>query len=234
MKRHHGQIPVASNVQTRRTTHPTGYHTPPVPDFDHSQCGQTFIPDHFVPQMTSPSPGSHPTSPLPPPTPIIDHFPNQSPSATPPLLLPSARHCSLPSPTRSIDHERRTPPFASVKPRYCSSPRTRQSSNPTLYGITFVQSPSRLDSFIDRASHNLRQQFYSSPQSNSPAALRTSFNKSFDIHTPPSTEITATARSLRSSTKQQRNAQPFFQAKLPRDLTDFLSPKKKPRNNRQL
>ena len=35
MKRYYGPIPVASNVQTRRTTHPTGYHTSPVPDFDH-------------------------------------------------------------------------------------------------------------------------------------------------------------------------------------------------------
>ena len=38
-KRNHGPVPVASNVPTRQTTHPTGYHTPPVPDFDHSQCG---------------------------------------------------------------------------------------------------------------------------------------------------------------------------------------------------
>ena len=99
MKRYHGPIPVASNVQSRRTTHPTGYDTPPVPDFDHSQCGQTFIPYHFVPKMTSLSPGNRPTSPLPSPTPIADHFPNRSPSATPPRLLSSARRRSLPSPT---------------------------------------------------------------------------------------------------------------------------------------
>ena len=155
MKRYHGPIPVVSNIQTRKTTHTAGYHTPPVPDFDHSQFGQTFIPYHFVPQMTSPSPGNRPTSPLPSPTPIADHFPNRSPSTTPPPLLSSARHCSLPSPTRSIDHERRTPPSASVKPRYSSSPRTRRSSNPSLHETTFVQSPSRLDSLIDGASHNL-------------------------------------------------------------------------------
>ena len=82
MKRYHGPIPVASNVQTRQTTHPTGYHTPPIPDFDHSQCGQTF-----VPQMTSPNPGNRPTSPLPSPNPIADHFPNRSPSATPAPFL---------------------------------------------------------------------------------------------------------------------------------------------------
>ena len=91
MKRYHGPIPVASNVQTRQTTHPTGYQTPPVPDFDHSQCGQPFIPYHFVPQMTSPHPVNRPTSPLPSPTPIADHFPNRSPSATPPRFLSSAR-----------------------------------------------------------------------------------------------------------------------------------------------
>ena len=140
MKRDHGPIPVASNVQIRKTTLTAGYHTPPVPDFDHSQCGQTVIPYHFAPQMTSPSPGNRPTSPLPSPTPIADNFPNRSPSATPPPLLSSARQCSLPSPTRSIDNKRRTPPFASVKPRY-SSPRTRQSSNPSLHETTFVQSP---------------------------------------------------------------------------------------------
>ena len=178
MKRYHGPISVASNVQTRQTTNPTGYHTPPVPDLNHSHCGQTFIPYHFVPQMTSPSPGNRPTSPLPSPTPIADHFPNRYHSATPPPLLSSARQCSLPSPTRSIDHERRTPSIASVKPRYSSSPRTRQSSNPFLYETTFVQSPSRLDSLKDGASHNLRQRLYSSPQSNSPATLRTSLNKS--------------------------------------------------------
>ena len=87
MKLYHGPIPVASNDQTRQTTHPTGHHAPPVPDFDHSQCGQNFILYHFVPQMTSPNRGNRPTSPLPSPTPIADHFPNRSPSTTPPLLL---------------------------------------------------------------------------------------------------------------------------------------------------
>ena len=53
LKRYHGPIPVASNVQTRQTTHPTGYHTPPDPDFDHSRCGQTFLPFTFAAQMTS-------------------------------------------------------------------------------------------------------------------------------------------------------------------------------------
>ena len=234
MKRHHGPIPVASNVQTRKTTHTAGYHTPPVPDFDHSLCGKTFIPYHFVPQMTSPHTVNRPTSLLPSPTPIADHFPNRSPSTTPPLLLSSARQCILPSPTRSIDHERRTPPFASVKPRYSSSPRIRQSSNPSFHETTFVQSPSRLDSLIDGASHNLRHRLYSSPQSNSPATLRPSLNKSLDIHAPPSTYTSTPSRSLRSNTKQQRKAQPLFKAKLPRDLTQFLSPKKKPRTNRQL
>ena len=219
---------------TRKITHTVGYHTSAVPDFDHSQCGQPFIPYYFVQQMTSPSPRNRPTSPLPSPTPIVDHFPNRSPSTTPPPLLSSARQCSLPSPPRSIDHERRTPPFASVKPRYSSSPRTRRSSNPSLHETTFVQSPSRLDSLIDGASHNLRQRLYSSPQSNSPATLLASLNMSFDNHTPPSTNTLTPSRSLRSNTKQQRKAQPLFKAKLPRDLTEFLSPKKKPRNNRQL
>ena len=234
MKRYHGPIPVASNVQTRKTTPIAGHQTPPVPEFDHSQCGQPFIRYHFVPQRTSPSPGNRPTSPLPSPTPIADDFPNRSPSTTPPPLLSSAHQCSLPSPTRSIDHERRTPPFASVKPRYSSSPRTRQSSNPSFQETTFEKSPSRLDSLIDGASHNLRQRLYSSPQLNSPATLRPSLNKSFDIHAPPSTKTSTPSRSLRSNTKQQRKAQQLFKAKLPRDLTQFLCPKKKPRTNRQL
>ena len=42
MKRYHGPKPAGSNVQTRRTTHTTGYQTHVVSDFDHSQCGQTF------------------------------------------------------------------------------------------------------------------------------------------------------------------------------------------------
>ena len=234
MKRYHGPIPIASNVYTRRTTHPTDYHTPPVSDFDHSQCGQLFIPYHFVPQMTSPAPVTRPTSLLLSPTSIADNFPNRSPSATSPLVLSSASRCSLPSPTRFFDHECRTPPFASVKPSYSSSPWTRQSPNPSLHEITFVQSPSRLDSLIDGASHNLRHWLYSSPQSNSPATLCTSLNKSFDIHATPSTNISTPSRSLRSATKQQRKAQPLFKAKVPRDLTEFLSPKKKSRNNRQL
>ena len=232
MKRYHGPIPVASNVQTRKTTHIAGHQTPPVPDFDHSQCGQPFIPYHFVPRMTSPSPSNRPTSPLPSPNPITDHFPNRSPSATPPPL-PSARRRSLPLPTRSFDHERHTPPPVSVEPRSSSSPRNLQSPTPSPKKTTFVQSPSRLDSLIDGASRNLCQRLYSSPQSNSPATLRASLNKSFDIHAPPSTN-TSTSRSLRSNTKQQRKAQPLFKAKLPRDLTEFLSPKKKPRTNRQL
>ena len=234
IKRYHGPIPVASNVQTRKTTHIAGDQTPPVPDFDHSQCGQPFIAYSFVPRMTSPCPGNRPTSPPPSPTPIADHFPNRPTSATPPPLLSSARQCSLPLPTRSIDHERRTPPFASVKPRYSSSPRTRQSPNPSLNETTFVQSPSRLDSLIDGASRNLRQRLYSSPQSNKTATLRASLNKSFDIHAPPSTNTSTPSRSLRSNTKEQRKAQPLFKAKLPRDLTEFLSPRKKPRTKRQL
>ena len=233
MKRYHGPIPVASNVQTRKTTPIAGRQTPPVPDFDHSQCGQPFIPHLFVPQMTSPSPGNRPTSPLPSPNPITDHFPNRPPSATPPPL-PSARRRSLPLPTRSFDHERHTPPPVSVEPRSSSSPRKLQSTTPSPKKTTFVQSPSRLDSLIDGASRNLRQRLYSSPQSNSPATLRASLNKSFDIDAPPSNHISTPSRSLRSNTKQQRKAQPLFKAKLPRDLTEFLSPKKKPRTNRQL
>ena len=184
--------------------------------------------------MTSPHPVTCSTSPLPSPTPIADHFPNRSPSATPPPLLSSARRRSLPSPTRSFDHERHTPPPVSVEPSSSSSPRKLQSSTPSPNKTTFVQSPSRLDSLIDCASHNLRQRLYSSPQSNSPATLRTSLNKSFDIHAPPFTNTSTTSRSLRSATRQQRKAQPLFKAKLPRDLTEFLSPKKKPRNNRLL
>ena len=233
MKRYHGPIPVASNVQTRKTTHIAGHQTPPVPEFDHSQCGQPFISYDFVPQMTSPSPSNRPASPLLSPNPITDHFPNRSPSATPPPL-PSARRRSLPLPTRSSDHERHTPPPVSAEPRSSSSPRKLQSPTPSPKKTTFVQSPSRLDSLIDGASRNLRQRLYSSPQSNSPATLRASLNKSFDIHAPPSNHISTPSRSLRSNTKQQRKAQPLFKAKLPRDLTEFLSPKKKPRTNRQL
>ena len=234
MKRYHGPIPVASNVQTRKTTHTPVYQTPPVSDFDHSQCGQTFIPYHFVPQTTSLSPGNRPISPLPSPNPISDHFPNHSPSATTPPLLSSARRRSLPSPTRSIDHERYTPPTVSIETHSSSTPQRLQSFKPSPTKTTFVQSPSRLDSLIDSASQNLRQRIYSSPQSNSPATFSASLNKSFDVHAPPSTNISTPSRSLRSNTKQQRKAQPLFKAKLPRDLTEFLSPKKKPRNNRQL
>ena len=176
MKRDQGPIPVASNVQTPRTTHPTGYHTLPVPDFDLSQCGQTFIPYHFVPQMTSPSPGSRPTSPPPSPTPIADHFPNGSPSATPPRLLSSARRRSLPSPTRSFEHERQTPPTVSVEPHSSSTARKVQSSCSSPKKTTFNQFPSRSDFLIDEASHNFLQRLYSSPQSNTPATLRTSLN----------------------------------------------------------
>ena len=214
MKHYYGPIPVASNVQTRRTTHPTGDHTPPVPDFDHSQCGQLFIPYHFVAQMTSPSPGNRPTSPLPSPTPIADHFTNRSTSATPPLLLSSARRRSLPSPTRSFDHERHTPPPVSVEPSSSSTPRKLQSPKPSPRKTTFVQSPSWLDSLIDGASQNLHQRLFSSPQSNSPATLRTSLNNPFDIHSPSSTNISTTSRCLRSATKQQPKAQPLFKAQL--------------------
>ena len=193
-----------------------------------------FFPFTSAPPLTSPNQENHPYSRLPSPTPIADHFPNRSPSATPPLLLSSARRCSLPSLTRSIDHERRTPPPVSVEPRCSSSHRNPQFSYASPKKTTFVQSPSRFDSLIDGASHNLRQRFYSSRQSNSYAPLRASLNKSFDIHAPPSTNTSTTSRFLRSATKQQRKAQPIFKAKLPRDLTELLFPKKKRRNNRQL
>ena len=187
MKRYHGPIPVASNVQTR-VTHTPGYQTHPVLDFDHSECGQTFLLFTFAPQLTPPHSVNRPSSlPISSPAPAMDPFPNLSLSATLPHLLSSARQCYLPSPTRSIDQERRTPPFASVKPRYSSSPRTRQSSNPSLHETGFVPSPSRLDSLKDGASQNFCQGLFSSPQSNSPATFRTSFNKPFGIHAPRST-----------------------------------------------
>ena len=230
MKRYFGPIPAVSNVQTRQTTHTTGYQTSPAPHFDHSQCGQTFLLFSLTPQMTSPNPCNSPTSPLPSTTPIADHFPNRSLSGTPPPHVSSARGCSLPSPTRSIDHERRTPPPVSVEPRCSSLPRNPEFSCASPKKTTFVQSPSRLYSLIAGASHNFRQRLYSSPQSNSPASFRASLSKSFDIHAPPSTNTSTTSRSLRSATKQQ----PIFKAKLPRDLTEFLSPKKESRNNRQM
>ena len=224
LKRYHGPIPVASIVQTRPTTHSTGYQTPPVPDFDRSQCVQTFSPFTFAPQMTWPHLVNHPTSPISSLTPIADNFPNHLPSAAPLPLLSSARRCILLSTARSIEQER----------RLLTLPDGRKSSSFSSQGATFVQSPSRLDFLIDGASHNLRQRLYSSPQSNSPATLCTSLNTSHDIHAPPSTNTSTTSRSLRSNTKQQRKAQPLFRAKLPRDLTECLSPKKKTRSNRRL
>ena len=194
---------------------------------------KVFLPFTFAPQLTSRNAGNRPTLPIPSPTPIVDNFPNRSPTSTPPPLLSSARRCSLPSPTRSIDHERRIPPPVSVEPRSSSSPNP-QFSIASPKKTTFVQSPSRLDSLTDGASHCLRQRLYSSPQSNSPATHRTSLNMSFDNHAPPSTNTSTTSRSLRGATKQHRKAQPIIKAKLPRDLTEFLSPKKKSRNNRQL
>ena len=121
-----------------------------------------------------------------------------------------------------------------MEPPSSSTPRKIQSSCSSPKKTTFVQFPSRLDPLIDGASHNPRQRLYSSPQPNSPAPLRTPVNKSFDTHAPLSTHISNLSPSLRSNTKQQRKAQPLFKAKLPRDLTESLSPKKKPRTNRHL
>ena len=153
MKRHHAPIPVASNVQTLKPTHTPGYQTNSAPDFDHSQCGQTFLPFSFNPQMTP----THPVNcTIPSPTPIADHFPNRCPSATLSPLLSSAHRCSLPSPTKSFNHKRRTPPHVSVEPYSSSSPRKLPSSCSSPKETTFVQSPSRLHFFISGASHNLR------------------------------------------------------------------------------
>ena len=161
LKRYHGPIPIASDVQTQPTIYTTGYPTPPVLNFDHSQCGQTVLPFTLAPQLTSPSPGNCPTSPLPSSTPIADQFPNRSFSATPSPLLSPARRCSLSFPTVSCDHERRITPPVSVEPRSSSSPRKLQSSKSSPKKTTCVHSPSRLDCFIDGAPHNLRQRLYS-------------------------------------------------------------------------
>ena len=91
MKQYFGPKPVASNVQTQRTTHTTGYQTHSVPDVNHSQCGQTSIPFTLAPQLTSPNPGNRPTAPLPSPIPMVDNFPNRSLPATPPPFLSSVR-----------------------------------------------------------------------------------------------------------------------------------------------
>ena len=122
----------------------------------HSQCGQTFLLFTFAQQLRSPNPSNHPTSPIPSPTPSAEHFLNRSPSVTPPLLLSSARPCSLPSPTRFFDHERRPRPPVSMEPRCSTTTRKNESSKPSPKKTTFAHSPSRLDSLIDGASGNLR------------------------------------------------------------------------------
>ena len=111
MKRYDGPITIASNVQTRRTSQIPGYQLHSVPDFDHSQCVQSFLLFTFALHMTSPIPVNHPSSlPNLSSASVLDVFPNRTPPATPPSLLSSARRCSLPSLTRSIDHERRSSP----------------------------------------------------------------------------------------------------------------------------
>ena len=89
MKRYHGPTPVASNVHTRPTTQTASYQTPPVPDCDHSTCGETFIPYHFASQLTSPAPVNRPSSlPSYSLAPAMDNFPNRSPAAPRLLFFP--------------------------------------------------------------------------------------------------------------------------------------------------
>ena len=153
--------------------------------------------------MTSPHPVNRQTSPIPSPTPIADNFPNRSPSATPPPLLSPARQCSLRFPTRSIDHERRlmtpldgrtTASFSSQGATFFQSPHGWIHTHMVLLTIFFTDS--------------------SSPQSNSPLTLRTSLNKSFDIHAPPSTTTSTASRSLRTATnsnvKRNHYSKPSF------------------------
>ena len=235
MKPYHGPLPVVSNVQTRPTTHTTGYRTHPVPNFDHSQRGEIFLLFRFAPQMTFLAPVNRQISPPNrSPNHVMDDFPNHTSASTWPLLASSAHQCSPTFSTRPIDYERRTPPHVLVKPRFSSSPRKLQSSSQSTQGTTFVQFPSRLEPLNGGVPHNLRQRLYSSPQSNSPWTLRTTLDKSFDVQASPATNISNTSRSLHSTTKQQRQRQPFFRAKLPQDLTEVSLPKKKQHNNRKL
>ena len=140
--------------------------------------------------MTSPAPVTQPcSSPISVPSPVMDVFPNRISPSTPPRFASLTRQCGPTFSTKLFDHERCTLPRVSMKSRSVSSPRKLQSSSQSLQGSIFVQSPSWLESLIDGASHNLRQRFYSLPQSSSPGTLRTSLDKLFASQASLSTDI---------------------------------------------
>ena len=187
------------NIPRRKTQH----QEPSIPEYDHDQCTWHY-PYHAVPSATTCSRGVACTTPPATPTPATP--PNGSPKSV------------LPSPSSSYSGA--TAPYSHGSPGTPKTTTSFRASTPT---------PEPLTSPAKSPAHS--RSFSSSPST--PSSVRSKQwlrevidNTSRTLHFGEAAVASPVApqRNLRSSTKEQREAQPLWKAKLPPDLSEYNSP----------
>ena len=199
--------PPTSNVPTRDKRNPKNMRTrkpqqqePSIPEYDHDQCTWHY-PYHTVPSATTCSRGVACTTPPATPTP-----------ATPPVGSPKS---VLPSPSSSYSGA--TAPYSHGSPGTPKTTISYRSSRPTPEPQTSAESP----------AHS--QSLPSSPSTPSSVKTKPWFREVIDnasrtLQFGDAPTQAQPQHNLRSSTRQQRKAQPLWKAKIPPDLSEFNSP----------
>ena len=198
--------PPTSNVPTRDKRNPKNIsqtkpqqQEPSIPKYDHDQCTWHY-PYHTVPSATTCSRGVACTTPPATPAP-----------ATTPVGSPKS---VLPSPSSSYSGA--AAPYSHGSPGTPQTTTSLRSGTPTLEPQTSAESPAHSRSLP------------SSPSTPSSVRSKPSFREVIDnasrtlqFGEAAVASTVAPQRNLRSSTKEQRKAQPLWQAKLPADLSEF-------------
>ena len=191
----------------------------------------------------------------PPPRSPVSSLHSFSPSSAATTRSSPSHHVSF-HPRRSTP--RPDPQRHTSQPRDSSSPLTTPTpiKTPVVLPRPPAQHPSispdvagcvpHIASIIDGASRNLQTPIRSPPVINSrhesvePCGKPTHGNlqQSSRYDRPRSSTISnpaeiAPSRTLRKTTLNQRKAAPLFKAKLPRDFTDFVSPRTKKKTTKQ-
>ena len=199
--------PPTSNVPTRDKRNPKNIsqpkpqqQEPSIPQYDHDQCTWHY-PYHTVPSATTCSRGVACTTPPATPAP-----------ATTPVGSPKS---VLPSPSSSYSGA--TAPYSHGSPGTPKTTTSIRSDTPTPEPQTSIESPAHSRSLP------------SSPSTPSSVRSKPWFREVIDnasrtLQFGDAPTQAQPQRNLRSSTKEQRKAQPLWRAKLPPDLSEFNSP----------
>ena len=202
--------PPTSNVPARDKRNPknitprkTQQQEPSIPEYDNDQCTRHY-PYHTVPSATTCSGGVACTTPTTMTTPAI------TPVGSPKSVLPSP----------SSSYSGATAPYSRGSPGTPKTTTSFPSSTPT---------PEPLTSPAKSPAHS--RSLPSSPSTPSSVRSKPWFrdvidnaSRTLQFGEAAVASPVALQRNLRSSTKEQRKAQPLWKAKLPPDLSEFNSP----------